>query len=170
MRGALPGLAFKQLRHRVQQEREEQAIGLGEIEGASGRLPLTERIPGARLQQESRDQPYLMRSRGRAVEDGRERGGRRSRVVLGEPQRIAKYAGASAAEVEATADEGVLQVWVRDDGRGGADFARGSGLAGLKDRIEALGGRISLHSPPGAGITLQIALPLSGLSRPAWEG
>jgi signal transduction histidine kinase len=83
---------------------------------------------------------------------------------------IAKYAGASAAEVEATADEGVLQVWVRDDGRGGADFGRGSGLAGLKDRIEALGGRISLHSPPGAGTTLQIALPLSGLSRPAWEG
>jgi signal transduction histidine kinase len=83
---------------------------------------------------------------------------------------IAKYAGASAAEVEATAGEGVLQVWVRDDGRGGADFGRGSGLAGLKDRIEALGGRISLHSPPGAGTTLQIALPLSGLSRPAWEG
>jgi signal transduction histidine kinase len=64
---------------------------------------------------------------------------------------VAKYAGASAAEVEVTAGEGVLQVWVRDDGRGGADFGRGSGLAGLKDRIEALGGRISLHSLPGAG-------------------
>ena len=75
---------------------------------------------------------------------------------------IAKYAGASAAEVEATAREDVLQVWVRDDGRGGADFGRGSGLSGLKDRIEALSGRISLHSPPGAGTTLQIALPLSG--------
>jgi signal transduction histidine kinase len=83
---------------------------------------------------------------------------------------IAKYAGASAAEVEATTGEGVLQVRVRDDGRGGADFGRGSGLAGLKDRIEALGGRISLHSPPGAGTTLQIALPLSGLSGPNWEG
>src|SRR5580704_1262606 len=82
---------------------------------------------------------------------------------------IAKYAGASAAEVEATADESVLEVWVRDDGRGGADFGRGSGLAGLKDRIEALGGRISLHSPPGAGTTLQIALPLSGPTRSAWE-
>jgi signal transduction histidine kinase len=81
---------------------------------------------------------------------------------------IAKYADASAAEVEATADESVLQVWVRDDGRGGADFGRGSGLAGLKDRIEALGGRISLHSPPGAGTTVQIALPLSGPTRSAW--
>ena len=64
---------------------------------------------------------------------------------------------------------GVLRVWVRDDGRGGADFGRGSGLAGLKDRIEALGGRISLNSPPGAGTTLQIALPLSGPARSAWE-
>jgi signal transduction histidine kinase len=83
---------------------------------------------------------------------------------------IAKYAGASAAEVEAIAGEGVLRVSVRDDGRGGADFDRGSGLAGLKDRIEALGGRISLHSPPGAGTTLQITLPLSGPTRAAWEG
>ena len=82
---------------------------------------------------------------------------------------MAKYAHASAAEVEATADEGVLQVRVRDDGRGGADFGHGSGLAGLKDRIEALGGRIWLHSPPGAGTTVQIALPLGGPSRPAWE-
>ena len=85
MRGALPGMAFKQLRHRVQQEREEQAIRLGEIEPslerASGSLPLTERVPGARLQQERRDQPHLMGSRSRAVEDGRERGGRRSRVL-----------------------------------------------------------------------------------------
>ena len=40
---------------------------------------------------------------------------------------------------------------------------RGSGLVGLKDRVEALGGRLSLHSPPGAGTTLQIALPLDGL-------
>jgi signal transduction histidine kinase len=81
---------------------------------------------------------------------------------------IAKYAGASAAEVEATTGEGVLQVSVRDDGRGGADFGRGSGLAGLKDRIEALGGRISLASPPGAGTTLEIALPLRGPA--SWEG
>ncbi len=54
MRGALPGVAFKQLRRREQQEREEQAIRLGEIEpsleGTSGCLPLTERVPGARLQ------------------------------------------------------------------------------------------------------------------------
>ena len=82
----------------------------------------------------------------------------------------AKHARASAAEVEVTAGDGVLRVRVRDDGRGGADFSRGSGLTGLKDRVEAFGGRISLHSPPGAGTTLEITLPLddpagtSGLS------
>jgi len=53
MRGALPGMAFKQLRHRVQQEREEQAIRLGQIEpsleGMSGSLPLTESGAGRRV-------------------------------------------------------------------------------------------------------------------------
>ena len=50
---------------------------------------------------------------------------------------------------------------VRDDGAGGADFARGTGLAGLKDRVEALGGRLFLHSPPGAGTSLRAELPLT---------
>ena len=44
----------------------------------------------------------------------------------------------------------------------GAGFGRGSGLVGLKDRVEALGGRVSLQSPAGAGTTLQIALPFDG--------
>ena len=43
--------------------------------------------------------------------------------------------------------------------------AAAPGLAGLKDRVEALGGRFSLHSPPGAGTALEIALPLSD---PSW--
>jgi signal transduction histidine kinase len=59
-----------------------------------------------------------------------------------------------------TADDGVLRVRVGDDGRGGADFGRGSGLTALKDRVEAFGGRISLHSPPGAGTVLEVVLPL----------
>jgi PAS domain S-box-containing protein len=74
----------------------------------------------------------------------------------------AKHAHASAAEVEVAADDGMLRVCVRDDGRGGAEFGKGSGLVGLKDRIEALGGRIWLQSPPGAGTAVQIALPLEG--------
>jgi signal transduction histidine kinase len=77
-----------------------------------------------------------------------------------------KHAHASAADVEVAAPDGVLHVRVRDDGRGGAAFGPGSGLIGLKDRIEAAGGRITLHSPPGAGTTVQITLPLTGPSRP----
>ncbi|MDT7682012.1 MAG: hypothetical protein QOG57_2322, partial [Pseudonocardiales bacterium] len=49
----------------------------------------------------------------------------------------------------------------RDDGRGGAAVAQGTGLLGLKDRAEALGGRIFLDSPPGSGTTLRLELPLS---------
>ena len=45
-------------------------------------------------------------------------------------------------------------------GHGGANFLRGSGLTGLKDQVEAIGGRITLHSPPGAGTTLEVHLPL----------
>jgi DNA-binding LacI/PurR family transcriptional regulator/signal transduction histidine kinase len=74
----------------------------------------------------------------------------------------AKHAHASEADVQVEAGEGVLWVRVRDDGRGGADLTLGSGLVGLKDRVEALGGRLWLHSPPGAGTTLQIQLPVGG--------
>jgi signal transduction histidine kinase len=55
----------------------------------------------------------------------------------------------------------VLRVEIRDDGRGGADLARGTGLLGLKDRVEALGGQIRLDSPPDAGTTLRLELPLT---------
>jgi signal transduction histidine kinase len=55
----------------------------------------------------------------------------------------------------------VLRVAVRDDGAGGADLAGGTGLAGLKDRVEALGGRIFLDSRPGAGTSLQAEFPLT---------
>ena len=55
---------------------------------------------------------------------------------------------------------GVLRILIRDDGCGGADFSHGSGLVGLKDRAEALCGHLQLLSPPGAGTTLKIELPL----------
>jgi signal transduction histidine kinase/uncharacterized protein YoaH (UPF0181 family) len=72
----------------------------------------------------------------------------------------AKHAGATAATVTVAAGDGVLRVSVRDNGRGGADFGRGSGLVGLKDRVEALSGRIMLRSPPGAGTVLEVRVPL----------
>jgi signal transduction histidine kinase len=75
---------------------------------------------------------------------------------------VAKHADANRVDVEVVADAGVVRVCVRDDGRGGADFSRGTGLVGLKDRVETLGGCISLHSPPGAGTSVEIALPNAG--------
>jgi signal transduction histidine kinase len=74
----------------------------------------------------------------------------------------AKHARASSVAVDVAADDGVLRVCVRDDGVGGADFAGGSGLMGLKDRVEALGGRIAVESPQGAGTTVTVELPLAG--------
>ena len=56
--------------------------------------------------------------------------------------------------------DGVLHVRVRDDGRGGADFGHGSGLVGLKDRVEALGGEPSVQSSPAADTCVQAELPL----------
>ena len=49
-----------------------------------------------------------------------------------------------------------------DDGVGGADPANGSGLRGLKDRVDALDGKIELESPPGVGTTLTVEIPLRG--------
>jgi signal transduction histidine kinase len=73
----------------------------------------------------------------------------------------AKHADAESVDVEVVTDGDVVRVCVRDDGRGGADLSRGSGLVGLKDRVETLGGRISLHSPLGTGTRLNIELPLA---------
>jgi signal transduction histidine kinase len=79
----------------------------------------------------------------------------------------AKHANASVVEVDAEDAEGTLRVCVRDDGVGGADPLRGSGLVGLRDRIEALGGMFSLHSPSGGGTTVCCELPvLAGGGRP----
>jgi signal transduction histidine kinase len=70
-----------------------------------------------------------------------------------------KHARASHVGVSLTARDGGLLLSIRDDGVGGADPARGSGLAGLADRVEALGGSIHLHSPAGAGTYITVDLP-----------
>jgi signal transduction histidine kinase len=77
----------------------------------------------------------------------------------------AKYADASLVHVEAAVKERVLHVTVSDDGVGGAEPARGSGLVGLKDRVEALGGTLVLHSSPGVGTALRVDLPLEDHAR-----
>ncbi len=72
----------------------------------------------------------------------------------------AKHAHASLVTIEAAVLNGDLRVSVHDDGVGGANPAHGSGLVGLTDRVEALGGRLTLHSPPVDGTTVRIELPL----------
>ncbi|HEY8582802.1 MAG TPA: PAS domain S-box protein [Capillimicrobium sp.] len=72
---------------------------------------------------------------------------------------VARYADASSAAVAITMADGALTVAVRDDGRGGADPARGTGLRGLADRLEALGGRLAVDSPPGGGTVLRAEIP-----------
>src|SRR5262249_5452255 len=72
---------------------------------------------------------------------------------------VAKHAGASVVELRAAERDGILSLEVRDDGAGGVDAGRGSGILGLTDRVEALGGTISIASPPGGGTTLAVRLP-----------
>ena len=75
---------------------------------------------------------------------------------------IAKYADASQARIAALASEHELRVLVADDGVGGADARRGSGLQGLADRVEALGGRLRVESPLGGGTRVEAVLPMNG--------
>jgi signal transduction histidine kinase len=73
----------------------------------------------------------------------------------------AKYAHATVIRVDVEAIDRALRVCVRDDGDGGADPTRGSGLIGLRDRVEALGGAITVQSPPGAGTSVEVKLPFN---------
>ena len=72
----------------------------------------------------------------------------------------AKHAQASHVRVGVVVDDGCLRAVVADDGKGGARPEEGSGLTGLIDRVEALGGRLALSSPYGKGTTVEIELPL----------
>jgi signal transduction histidine kinase len=72
----------------------------------------------------------------------------------------AMHAAASVVELRVNRHDGSLTLSVHDDGIGGADPTRGSGLIGLTDRIEALGGTISLVSPAGGGTSLHVELPV----------
>ena len=73
---------------------------------------------------------------------------------------VSKHADASRVELDLHLDDASLRLSICDDGRGGADPSRGSGLIGLKDRVEALGGTIDVESPHGAGTRLRVAIPV----------
>jgi PAS domain S-box-containing protein len=71
-----------------------------------------------------------------------------------------RHANASRVDVEAAVRDSSLWLSIRDDGAGGANPAGGSGLIGLRDRVEALGGSIEINSPPGHGTRVAVQLPL----------
>ena len=74
----------------------------------------------------------------------------------------AKYAQASHVNVSAETKDATLDLSIHDDGIGGADARKGSGLIGLKDRVEVLGGHMKITSPPECGTSLHITIPLAG--------
>ena len=73
---------------------------------------------------------------------------------------VAKYAGATSAGVHLAVEHGRVRLIVRDDGAGGADLNSGTGLRGLRDRVEALDGQLEVDSPPGLGTTVIAEIPL----------
>jgi len=83
---------------------------------------------------------------------------------------VAKHAGATSATVDLTASDGWLRLVVVDDGIGGADLHGGSGLRGLKDRVEALGGSFGVEGREGRGTRLTAELPLDVSEAPAAFG
>jgi signal transduction histidine kinase len=76
-----------------------------------------------------------------------------------------KHAQASRVRVELEACDTTVRLTIRDDGIGGADLSGGSGLLGLRDRIDALGGTLEVASPSGGGTTLNVEIPLGGSNR-----
>jgi signal transduction histidine kinase len=73
---------------------------------------------------------------------------------------ITKHAQATEVRVDLVREHQTVRLSIQDDGQGGADLHKGSGLVGLKDRIEALGGTIEISSPPGAGTSLFVNIPI----------
>ena len=73
---------------------------------------------------------------------------------------VAKHASASVATVRARLVDETIEIEVKDDGRGGASAEPAGGLAGLVDRVHALGGRLVIESPPGEGTTLLVTIPV----------
>jgi len=72
---------------------------------------------------------------------------------------VAKHAQASVVHVGLKAEDSIVELAIDDDGVGGAEPDRGSGLIGLSDRVEAIGGRIQISSPPGRGTSVVVTLP-----------
>lgn len=82
----------------------------------------------------------------------------------------AKHAHASLVKIDVAEQGAILKLTIRDDGVGGADPSQGTGLVGLADRIEALGGRLEIVSPASSGTSLSIEIPVQGQSAATFPG
>jgi signal transduction histidine kinase len=80
-------------------------------------------------------------------------------VIAAALTNITRYARATSARITIVGEQGLAKIEVHDDGVGGADPTRGTGLAGLADRIGALDGRIVVESPSGGGTTISAEIP-----------
>jgi signal transduction histidine kinase len=80
---------------------------------------------------------------------------------------VAKHATATRVDITLRREPHRLGVWVRDDGKGGAAVVTGGGLAGLRDRVEALDGKLFLDSPEGGPTMVHVELPLAAGSATA---
>ena len=90
-------------------------------------------------------------------------------VVVEALTNASKHARSDRIEVRVAVGEGHATVEVRDDGSGGVDPARGSGLSGLADRVSALGGKLEIESPVGAGTTIRARIPITAPGEPTRE-
>jgi signal transduction histidine kinase len=79
-----------------------------------------------------------------------------------------RHAHASAISIEAISADKFIRATITDDGVGGADASIGTGLTGLIDRVEALGGQFSLESPVGSGTTVSVNLPAAVIPPSGW--
>ncbi len=86
-------------------------------------------------------------------------------VVAESLTNVSRYAGATVAHVDAAVAGGELTVTITDDGQGGADPGRGTGLRGLDDRVAAIGGTLDIASSPGQGTTVRVTLPITMMDR-----
>ena len=90
-------------------------------------------------------------------------------VVVEAVTNASKHADSDRIEVRVAVGEGPAIVEVRDDGSGGVDPAKGSGLSGLADRVSALGGTLEIESPVGAGTTIRVRIPVTAPGEPSRE-
>ncbi|OLB73422.1 MAG: hypothetical protein AUI14_26255 [Actinobacteria bacterium 13_2_20CM_2_71_6] len=74
-------------------------------------------------------------------------------------QNVVKHTRGAEAQIHATHETGCLIIDVSDEGPGGASISAGTALRGLTDRVEAIGGRLNIHSPPGRGTHIRAELP-----------